>query len=430
MQVKELFVPLRQHLASKLQRRIRNILVTALLFCAVTTFVACRPQYDVVPAQDTSGFTARTRHTMEAFGTISVLRLYDDFSLEENVARFEATWRQVVDVLAQLDDIFSLNRQDTELARFNALVYGESMEISYHMAQVIKIAQEAYEKTGGLFDPSVFPLVDLWGFSSRFNTNRFVPQLPYDRPEGRGALPHEDYIEAFRQLVNFSGIVLSGNQAEGYQLAKMIPPVVVNGVAYQAQLDFGALLKGYAVDLVHAILMEAGFSYGFFSCGGSSIVFLRGIVEENNHQIEVNLRKPRPGQGGGSSFARVYLSQVSISTSGDYDHAFFLDGIRYSHVFDPRTGRPIHPPQNGVQEGVASATVIGPSGVQTEAISTALLVMSLEEARAFVSQNLDYQMVLVYVKNTRDYFEVMHNMPQGSIVFLDSAFVEVGLHQE
>jgi len=421
---------------------------TVLLFCTVALLFGClREQVDYIREQidysqdqadyyreqadtlNVSNFTARMRHTTEAFGTISTLRLYDDFSLPENVARFERIWQESLEILLELDSIFSSSLETSEVSRFNALVYGESMAVSSHMAHVIKLSRLAYADLGGRFDPTVFPLTDLWGFSPRFRTNHFIPRYPYDRAEGRGQLPDPKYVAAFLQLVDLNNILLSGCEMTGFTLTKGIAPVTVNGHTYQAQLDFGAILKGYATDLVHEILLREGLAFGYFSSGGSSMAFLRGLdaigESDGAYLFALNLRKPRPGNEHGSSFITILVGETSLSTSGDYDHAFFLDGIRYSHIFDPRTGHPVNPPrEDGIQRGIAAATVLGSGAAHVETLSTALLIMSLDEAIAFINEHSqEYQVVLVYYNSGYDFFEVITNLPAERFTILDTAYV-------
>ena len=393
-----------------------------LVFCFA--FNACSSRWQT---SDVSNFTARTRHTTAAFGTISVLRLYEDFSQAANIARFERVWDGTRDILLELDRVLSITNPASDVARFNALAYGESIAVNAHTARLIQIAKKLHKETGGLFDPTVFPLVDLWGFSPRFRASRFVPVFPYDRPPGSADLPPPEYIEAFTRLVDFSGIILDGCDRAGFTLTKMIPPVIVNGVAYQAKIDFGAIAKGYATDLVRELMVQEEFRFGFFSCGGSSMALLNGMdhvsIDDDLFQFSVRLRKPRPGQNHDSAFIAVMTGNTSLSTSGDYDHAFFIDGIRYSHIFDPRTGQPINTPLNGAQRGIAAATVFGENGAFVEGLSTGLLIMTLTEAIEFINRLENHKFVFVYYKTGREYFEFITNIPCEFISILDPAYV-------
>ena len=398
--------------------------ITALFICAVIFLPGCyRAQSD----DDISNFTLRMRHTTVAFGTVSSLRLYADFTQSANAARFDRVWDETREILRELDSIFSISNPASDVARFNALSYGESIEVSFHMARVIRAAAEVYKKLDGLFDPTVFPLVDLWGFSPRFRLARFTPLFPYDRPQGRGQLPAPEYAEAFTRLVGFSGVVLGGCQTAGYTLTKMIPPVVVNGVTYQAKLDLGAIVKGYATDLIREVMIREGFRFGLFSCGGSSMALLNGMdyvdTDDGTFKFRLRLRKPRPGLTHESAFMTAKVSGMSLSTSGDYDHAFFVDGIRYSHIFDPRTGRPVNTTPNGVQSGIAAVTVLGENGAFVEGLSTGLLMMTPAQAIDLINRLENHKVVLVYYKSGREYFEVITNIPHELITILDPAYV-------
>lgn len=377
---------------------------------------------------DVSDFTVRTRQTGSYLGTFSFLRLYADFSQDIYVARFERAWNQTREILRELDAVFSPNIDTSDVARFNALSYGESIEVSAHMARVVEISQRMHKETGGLFDPTVYPLVDLWGFTPRFRAARHIPVMPYDRP-ARGMLPDPVYIDAFVSLIDFSGVVLSGDEDAGYMLTKMIPPVVVNGEIYQAQIGFGAIVKGYAADLVREVVVNEGFRFGLFSCGGSSMAMLSGLdnlcADSGVFDFSVRIGKPRAGQNDmESAFLTILTNNADLSTSSDFDHSFELDGVVYSHIFDPRTGWPINMPDGGVQSGIVLASVIGGGGAYTEAFSTALLIMTLPEAIAFINDRLyDYKVVLVYYKSGHGYHEFITNIPDHLLDILDPAYI-------
>ena len=398
----------------------RRIITIALLIGAVI-FSGCSQTEGEPP--DISNFTGRSRHTTVAFGTVSVLRLYEDFSRDVNVARFDRVWEETRELLRELDAVFSTRSPDSDVSRFNALEYGESIHISAHMARVVRESYELFIETGGLFDPTVYPLVDLWGFTPRFSGGPFRPLMPYDRPGGRGDIPCPLYIEAFLQLVNFEKIVLGGDAENGYTLTKRIPPVTVNGTTYQGQLSFGAIVKGYATELVREIMLREGFAFGHFSCGGSSMSILKGMDHTDPYQFDLRLRKPRPGENNDSAFISLRVGNMCLSTSGDYDHVFFIDDVRYSHIFNAATGWPVNTPADGPQSGLAAATIFGADGARLEAVSTAILSMPLAEAIAFLNMRPELKAVLVYYNNAFDHYEVITNFADYLITILDPAYV-------
>ena len=135
------------------------------------------------------------------------------------------------------------------------------------------------------------------------------------------------------------------------------------------------------------------------------------------------LGKPRPGQNRESSYASLRVRDVTLSTSSDATHAYVIDGIRYCHIIDPRTGWPVGTPEQGVQRGAASITLLSDRAAFSDAMSTALFLMPPQEAAAYAFWNLsDTQYVAVYYQGGTDTFEVVTNLPDGAVLFLDPAY--------
>ena len=156
-------------------------------------------------------YTSRTKQTGDYFSTVSILRVFDDFSKPENMKKYDEFWDNLKEVMKQIESEVSVSIETSDIARFNELEYGQSLPISNHTANIIKIAKDAYELTGGIFDPTIYPLVDLWTFTPRFNSLEYKPQFPYDRDRTKKgfSLPDQKYIKGFVDLVDFSKVVLS-----------------------------------------------------------------------------------------------------------------------------------------------------------------------------------------------------------------------------
>jgi len=382
-----------------------------------------------VKNQDLSAYTSKGSQTIAYFSTVSSLILYDDFSDPANILRFESVWDEVLVILEEIQNAVSLSVPSSDLARFNALAAGESLKISPVTAEICKIAKEAYNATDGLFDPTIYPLVDLWGFTPRFNTNQYAPTLPYDRnrTDTGFALPEGRYIEAFVKLVDFSKIHLSGDAQNGYALTKLIQPVTVDGISYQAQLDFGGIAKGYAVDRVTRLLQDRGYAYGSFSCGGSSIALLKNAskrsLENGTYRFALGLRKPRNSVSTEDIYMSVATRDVRLSSSGDYDHSYVVDGIIYSHIIHPRTGYPMNTPVSGNQKGLAVLTLLSENAGYADAITTALCVMGFENALEFINDHPDIGQVITVLYHTeRAFYEVVTNIPEPEFEILDPAY--------
>jgi len=369
-------------------------------------------------------FRAREKVLLGPFGTVSRLTVWDDFSSPYANERFETLWANIRDLLWELDGLFSLSDPDSEISRFNALPEGGSLPISFHTARLIGQCQALYEKTEGFFDPSVYPLVDLWGFSPRFR-NGEKAAMPYDRARDRetGTLPPPDarYLETFHRLVGFSDIRLTEDGAGNTILIKNTKSVTVDGIVYAAQIDLGGIAKGYATDLVTEKMRAAGIVYGFFSCGTSSVSLLAsGGTEDREFRLAV--RNPRPAEETPEAFATVLVSGACLSTSGDYDDNYFVAGQRACHIIDPFTGFPLNMHPNGTREGFCSATLLSGSACEDDALTTALLLMEEERARALVKTLDGRNVLLVRERADGDGYDVLTNLSEERVSLLDSRF--------
>jgi len=359
------------------------------------------------------------RQTDAYFSTVSMLVLYDDAS---ETARFSETWTHVKSILAEIDEAVSLSHPDSDISRFNRLSCEERISISPVTAEILSTAFDVYRTTDGLYDPTVYPLVDLWGFSPRFNTNVYTPSMPYDRAYESGVLPLPDakHIQALLPLIGLSGVSLIQEDGTWY-LEKNTPSVILDGVTIHAQLDLGGIAKGYACDRVMEFLRERGYTMGHFVCGGSSMSILSRPTE--NGLAALTLGKPRPGKSSTAHYATVRVRDTTLSTSSDASHAHVYDGVRYCHIIDPRTGWPSATPCSGIQQGTASVTLLSQSAARSDAMTTALFLMPPQEACAFINRSLTHDRVVVSLFHAGfDTFEVITNIPEGGLTIDDPSY--------
>ena len=359
-----------------------------------------------------------SRHTDAYFSTVSALFLYVE---PEDSSRFSGAWSQVKSILEDVERSVSLAFEDSDIARFNALPAGNSMPISRITAEILSVAFDVYDLTDGLYDPTVYPLVDLWGFSPRFNTGAYSPATPYDRAyqNGKLPLPSAAHIEALLGLVGLDGIRLYEQDGIWY-LEKRTQSVTIDGVSIHAQIDLGGIAKGYACDLIRTYLLEQGFTQGHFVCGDSSMAILSRPTDDGLYSL--TLGKPRPGNSRDSHYAAVRIRDTALSTSSDATHAYTVDGVRYCHIIDPRTGYPMNMPQSRLQRGACSATLLCPSAAFGDAMSTALCLMPPAEAAAYISSHLpDALCTIAYYRSDCDTLEVMTSAAE--LTWSDSAYI-------
>ncbi len=267
--------------------------------------------------------------------------------------------------LLHLNDILSNYVHDSEISRLNALPSGKYTSISPDLIEVFKVAQRISKLTNGIYDISISPLVELWGFGLS------LPRLD---------IPSIEEISAKRLLVGLDSIIID---EENNTILK----------SSARSFDLSSLGKGYAVDVISDDLKNMGISNFLFEIGGE--IFASGAPAEDR-LWQVAVRNPLPNSSG---ISKIFsLSGVAVATSGDYQNFFEHQNIRYSHIIDPNTGFP-------VQRDLVSATVISNSAMTADAFATALILLGSEKAIALANQgNLA---VYLIKKDDEKYIELM-----------------------
>ena len=284
---------------------------------------------------------AMTRVAGPTMGTAYRVSLPQRLSVEET-----ASVRAGVETaLGRVDALMSTYRSESELSRFNTAVAGEWVEIAPDTATVMEEALRAGSKSGGAFDITVGPLVDLWGF-------------------GPGAADDVPSDEAIADASALTGLdALEFDSVRGMSKTRDGLMVDLSGVA-----------KGHAVDLVAAYLSSEGLDNFLIDVGGE--LKARGRKADGT-PWRVGIERPVAGQ---RQVQRVIAMEGgAVATSGDYRNFFERDGRRYSHTIDPRSGRP-------VAHKLASVSVIADSAMTADALSTALMVMGPEEGLALAER--------------------------------------------
>lgn len=259
-------------------------------------------------------------------------------------SEFEAnTLRDRIDQrLALVNRRMSTYDPESEISRFNSDESTTWFAVSSETQSVVAYALELASDSGGAFDPTVGPLVNLWGFG----------------PDKRRAEPPtEDEITAAQSQIGFSLIE-----------SRPDPPAIKKNAA-AAYLDLSAVAKGYGVDVIAQLIEGEGYSSYLVEIGGE--VRAKG-AKPNGQPWRIGVEKADPGQSPTANQRPlqqvIELSDMAMATSGDYRNFFEHEGERYSHTIDPTTGRP-------VSHDLATVTVLAETCMQADALATALLVM-------------------------------------------------------
>lgn len=248
--------------------------------------------------------------------------------------------------LADINRLMSTYDPESELSRFNRSETTDWFPVSAETALVVARALEIAELSGGAFDPTVGPLVNLWSFGPDRRT--FAPPADEDLQQAQTAV--------------------------GYQRVSVrnTPPALRRSDP-QIQLDLSAIAKGFGVDALSALLDEAGVTNYLVEIGGE--VRARGINEDHPWRLGIE----RPAELREGLAATVELEHGALATSGDYRNYFVKDGERFSHTIDPATGRP-------VTHTLASVSVLADDCMTADGWATALLVLGPQKGLEFANQ--------------------------------------------
>ena len=322
----------------------------ALLAAAMT--VQPGPRGDV--SADTAVEPVVLRRGWPAMGTLLELT-----AVAPDTARARAALSAGRREVLRLDSLLSTYRPESEVSRLNAAAgSGRWTDLSPATARALRESLRWAERTGGAVDPTVGPLVEVWGFRG-------------PRPSVPDAAP----LDSARRLVGWEKVELREGGAEA-----RLPRAGMS-------LDFGAVGKGMALDRAVVAMRRAGAIGGMADLGGQVSVFGRPPETERPSSADADhgrddgrwllgIRHPR---ADGRLLGTLALDSGSVATSGDAEQFFERDGMRYSHVMDARSGRPAR--------GVAQVTAVAPEGSTSDALATALFVLGPERGREWLEEN-------------------------------------------
>ena len=231
------------------------------------------------------------------------------------------------------------------LTDLNQVLATGKVSTATELLPLLKLAKLYSRQSDGLFNPAIGQLIHLWGFQNDDLSVNMPPPSP----------------EKIAELVELAPS-MNNIQIQGKQISSTNPAV---------QLDFGAFAKGYAVDLAIKKLRSLGIRNAIINAGGN----LKAIGKKGTEPWFIGIRHP---SGTGVLAALATKGEESVITSGDYERFREYNGVRYSHIIDPRTGKPAR--------GLTSVTVIDSNGALADAASTALTIAGLKDWHRIAKQ--------------------------------------------
>jgi thiamine biosynthesis lipoprotein ApbE/Na+-translocating ferredoxin:NAD+ oxidoreductase RnfG subunit len=294
----------------------------------------------LVTTADSHGLLALYRQRRVRMGTICEIRAWCRSSSQAQLA-FEAGFSEI----ERIEQIFSAYRHNSELSVVNREAGTVSVEVSEEFFDLTRYAIESWERSRGAFDISVGPLTDVWGFR-----------------EGKPRIPSNGELLEARNLVGSGKILLQPRSRT---------------IKFQRQgmtLDFGGLAKGHAAKRAARVARQHGALAALVNLGGSSLAASEGVLPKSDRSVpcgEWVVGVTDPGDTSRCALHLILKPGWCLSTSGTYEQQVEIEGARYSHLIDPRTGLPL--------DGLRSLTSIARSGRRTEVLAKHLLTMDSAE---------------------------------------------------
>ncbi len=242
---------------------------------------------------------------------------------------------------------------DSEISLFNR--EGNFSYKSDYFLPVLEMSQEVFNATSGAFDPTIGPLVQAWGFGP----DKQIPDLVASQ------------VDSLKSIIGFQNVI--------FDLLSVSMPA-------NYQLDFSAIAKGYAVDVVAEFLERKGIENYLVEIGGE--VRCRGLNEEMK-SWSLGIEDPTVANMERRILAIVRLKDRSLATSGNYRNYYEKEGQLYAHIIDPRTGYT-------AKHNLLSASVFSSDCMTADAYATAFMVMGIEQSKALVDQRSDLDAIFVY----------------------------------
>ena len=257
----------------------------------------------------------------------------------------QAALQEAEECIQQVEGLWSVTDKDSEIYQANHSG-GQPVTVSEETAEIISFALEMAQRTGGALDPTIYPVLTAWGFTT-------------DSKQ----VPSQQRITRLLEQVGYDRIQLNGSEL-----------TVPDGM----ELDLGAVGKGYTADLVTEILRR----HGVTSLGGN-IQAIGSRPDGSDWRLGIRA----PWESG--NLGVLTVSDAAVVTSGGYENYFDDEqGNIYWHILDPSTGYP-------ADSGLQSVTIVGREGKMCDALSTALFVMGAQSAEQYWRENGGFEMLLV-----------------------------------
>lgn len=319
-----------------------RIRIVVLMLLTASLLSGCAGSSLIPSATSASGTATRDFFAMNTYMTITV-----------NGTDAKAAADAAVTAVNDLEQSLSRNIASSEISAINSKAGVSPVVVSQETYGLIKSAVEYSARTDGVFDITIAPVMDVWGFT-----------------DGNYRVPAQSEIDTALAKVDYTKIVLNDADSTVF--------LSETGMS----IDLGGIAKGYASDVVQTVIKSYDVSSAMISLGGNVAVLGK---KADSSLFKIAITDPvNPDQYIGI----LESTDVSVITSGGYERFFTEGGVTYIHIMDPATGSP-------VQSDLLSVTIVTPDGTEGDALSTALFVMGRDKAIEYGRTHTDFSFVLV-----------------------------------
>lgn len=299
---------------------------------------------------------------IEVMSTVAEITLPADENAEDNIIA-------AAEELVAVQDFCNVFDETSEISKLNSTAGEAPFECSVELYAILSEARRAYAVSGGRFDISCLPLMKLWGF--------------HGGADGLSR-PDDDEIAAVLTLTGLDKVVFDDTARTVH--------FPVKGMKF----DLGGIAKGYAVDRAVDALIARGCPAGVVNLGGNLRVLPAGINRGGKYGVGIK----NPLNPASVCYSITIDGGYAVATSGSYERFVEIDGVYYSHIIDPSTGEPVF-------SNVLSATVVAPSAMQADWLSTAVFIGGEEFARKLVESDSSLRIILCIAADNDYGFEIV-----------------------
>jgi len=279
--------------------------------------------------------------------TISTITIYDESSSKKPAEIID----ECFSLCRDYENMLSKTIKTSEVSALNS-ADGKSIEVSEDTAELLNLAVNYSKISDGKFDITISPAADLWNFTAE------NPKAPTDSE-----------ISAAAEKINYKNIEINGTTVT----------LKGNGTA----IDLGGIAKGYIADKAKDFLIENNVKKAIVNLGGNIHVI---CPEDDETGFKIGIQEPFAPSG--TVYGTVKLKNGSVVTSGVYERGFEENGIRYHHILDTKTARPI-------KNNLYSVTIIAQSSAHADALSTTCFALGLEEGLKLINETDDVEAIFI-----------------------------------